>query len=117
MVSSLPSRMSRATQVRMCWASSSLLKAFRAAKILVHAYLMYDFPTETKAEQKGAERYVRGLAKKGLIQSCFWHRFALTVHSPIAKDPAKFGIIVPVRRSGKRIFARNELDYRYIRNS
>ena len=97
--------------------AEKVLKAFRAAKILVHAYLMYDFPTETKAEQKGAERYVRGLAKKGLIQSCFWHRFALTVHSPIAKDPAKFGIIVPVRRSGKRIFARNELDYRYIRNS
>ena len=97
--------------------AEKVLKGFKAAKIFVHAYLMYDFPTETKAEQKGAERYVRGLAKKGLIQSCFWHRFALTVHSPIAKDPAKFGIIVPVRRSGKRIFARNELDYRYIRNS
>ena len=97
--------------------AEKVLKALKAAKIFVHAYLMYDFPTETKAEQREAERYVKGLAKKGLIQSCFWHRFALTVHSPIAKDPAKFGIIVPVRRSGKRIFARNELDYRYIRNS
>ena len=87
------------------------LKAFRRAKIFVHAYLMYDFPTETKAEQKEAERYVKGLGKKGLIQSCFWHRFALTVHSPIAKDPDKFGIIVaePVRR--KNVFARNELAY------
>ena len=85
-----------------------VLKAFKAAKIFVHAYLMYDFPTETKAEQKGAERYVKGLAKKGLIQSCFWHRFALTVHSPIAKDPGKFGIIVKQNESK---FAKNELEY------
>ena len=88
--------------------AEKVLKAFKAAKIFVHAYLMYDFPTETKAEQKEAERYVRGLGKKGLVQSCFWHRFALTVHSPIARDPEKFGIIVKPCVSK---FARNELAY------
>ncbi len=88
--------------------AEKVLKAFKAAKIFVHAYLMYDFPTETKTEQKGAEKYVKDLAKKGLIQSCFWHRFALTIHSPIAKDPAKYGIIV---RQSKSKFARNELEY------
>ena len=87
------------------------LKAFRAAKIFVHAYLMYDFPTETKAEQRGAEKYVRGLAKRGLIQSCFWHRFALTVHSPIVREPEKFGIIVKRPKAGRRVFAINELEY------
>jgi len=90
------------------------LKAFKAAKIFVHAYLMYDFPTETKAEQRGAERFVKALAKKGLVQSCFWHRFALTVHSPIAREPEKFGIVVreSVRRGRRKaVFARNELDY------
>ena len=89
--------------------AEKVLKAFKAAKIFVHAYLMYDFPTETKAEQREAEKYVKGLAKKGLIQSCFWHRFALTVHSPIAKEPEKFGIIV--KPSGSK-FARNELEFR-----
>ena len=69
---------------------------------------MYDFPTETKEEQKGAELYVKSLAKKGLIQSCFWHRFALTVHSPIAREPEKYGIIVKPLKSN---FARNELEY------
>ncbi|MBR1921745.1 MAG: radical SAM protein [Kiritimatiellae bacterium] len=85
-----------------------VLKAFRAARVFVHAYLMYDFPTETKKEQKEAERYVRSLARRGLIQSCYWHRFALTVHSPIARDAGKFGIIVKETESN---FARNELEY------
>jgi radical SAM superfamily enzyme YgiQ (UPF0313 family) len=88
--------------------AEKVLRAFRAARIFVHAYLMYDFPTETKAEQRGAERYVRSLARKGLVQSCYWHRFALTVHSPIARDPEKFGIIIKPLKSN---FARNELEY------
>ena len=92
--------------------AEKVLKAFKAAKVFVHAYLMYGFPTETKQEQKEAERYVKGLAKKGLVQSCFWHRFALTVHSPIARSPEKFGIIVEPSRKTKRVFARNELEYR-----
>ena len=91
-----------------CASAERVLGGFRAAKIFVHAYLMYDFPTETKEEQKGAERFVRSLAKKGLVQSCFWHRFALTVHSPIAREPEKFGIIVKPLKSN---FARNELEY------
>ena len=91
-----------------CASAEKVLRGFKAAKIFVHAYLMYDFPTETKAEQKGAERYVKSLAKKGLVQSCFWHRFALTVHSPIAREPEKFGIIIQPTESN---FAKNELCY------
>ena len=92
--------------------AEKVLRAFRAARIFVHAYLMYGFPTETKAEQKAAERYVKGLGKKGLVQSCFWHRFALTVHSPIAREPEKFGIMVKPLES---TFARNELEYRQVK--
>ena len=95
--------------------AEKVLKGFKAAKIFVHAYLMYDFPTETKAEQKAAERYVKDLGRRGLIQSCFWHRFALTVHSPIAQRPSDFGIVIttpPPKRSDK-VFARNELAYEY----
>lgn len=73
--------------------------------------IMYDFPTETKAERRAAERYVRGLARQGLVQSCFWHRFALTVHSPIAREPERFGLAVVPPPGGKPVFARNELAY------
>jgi len=93
--------------------AEKVLEALKKAGILVHAYLMYGFPTETAREQREAERTVRSLARRGLVHSCFWHRFALTVHSPIAKDPEKFGIIIPTKRKRGRVFARNEIEYTY----
>ena len=73
---------------------------------------MYAFPTETKEEALGALDYVRGLFKDGLIDSAFWHRFALTVHSPVAANPEAFGISVIDKTSEKsRVFAHNEIFY------
>ena len=88
------------------------LCAFRDAGIMVHSYLMYGFPGETEAEAFGALDFVRDLFKDGLVQSAFWHRFALTVHSPVAADPGRFGIVVnrPKDRKG-RVFRRNELAF------
>ncbi len=88
------------------------MKALSEAGIMVHAYLMYAFPGETEAEARGALGYVRDLFREGLVQSAFWHRFALTVHSPVAADPARFGIEIdePPRRKG-RVFRRNEIAY------
>ena len=84
------------------------LENFKRHDIFVHAYLMYDFPTETKAEEKAARKFVAGLVKEGLIQSYFWHRFALTIHSPIYHDAAKFGLKVHKPRTN---FALNEVYY------
>ena len=75
-----------------CKDAATVCKAFSKAGILVHAYLMYGFPTQTQKEILEALEYVRGLFAKGYIQSAYWHRFALTVHSPIAKDPKAFGV-------------------------
>ena len=104
------------------------MKAFHDAGIMVHAYLMYGFPTETEKEAMGALEFVRDLFRRDLIQSAFWHRFALTVHSPIAAEPEKFGIklvansgarrpgyVFARKNSGARrpgyVFARNEIGY------
>lgn len=86
--------------------------AFRDAGVMVHAYLMYAFPTQTEAEAMRALDFVRLLFRDGLIASAFYHRFALTVHSPIAANPSQFGIEIrrPKSRAG-RIFRRNEIDY------
>ncbi len=93
--------------------SRKVLQAFKNADIAVHAYLMYAFPTQTEDEAWSSLEYVRGLFNDGLIDSAFWHRFALTVHSPIAMNPQMFGIKVyplPSKRC-KRIFALNEIGY------
>ncbi len=92
--------------------SSSLrvFQAFADAGILVHTYLMYAFPTETKNEALDALDFVRGCFAKGLVQSAFWHRFALTAHSVVAKNPAQFGITVTEPPCHPR-FALNELRY------
>ena len=60
-------------------------KAFTDAGILVHAYLMYGFPTQTVQDTVDALEYVRQLFANGCIQSGFFHRFACTVHSPWAR--------------------------------
>ncbi len=85
------------------------LKNFRDAKILVHAYLMYGFPTQTEQEIIDSLEVVRQLFKFNLIQSGFWHRYAMTCHSETGTNPDKFGI---KRVSYKPFpFANNEVKY------
>ena len=67
-------------------------KAFSDAGILVHAYLMYGFPTQTVQDTVDALEYVRQLFETGCIQSGFFHRFACTVHSPVGKHPEDYGV-------------------------
>jgi radical SAM superfamily enzyme YgiQ (UPF0313 family) len=67
-------------------------RAFSEAGIMVHAYLMYGFPTQTVQDTVDALEYVRQLFAEGCIQSGFFHRFACTVHSPVGKNPAEYGI-------------------------
>lgn len=60
--------------------------------ILVHAYLMYGFPTETAQETINALEVVRQLFENECIQSGFWHLFTATAHSPVGLNPKKYGI-------------------------
>lgn len=84
--------------------------SFAQAGVLVHAYLMYGFPTQTEQDTVDSIEFVRQLFEVGCIQSAYWHRFALTVHSPIYRHPSAFGIrLLPLPRGE---FARNEVPYR-----
>jgi radical SAM superfamily enzyme YgiQ (UPF0313 family) len=67
-------------------------RAFSDAGILVHAYLMYGFPTQTAQDTVDALEYVRQLFAAGCIQSAFFHRFTCTVHSPVGKHPEEYGV-------------------------
>jgi radical SAM superfamily enzyme YgiQ (UPF0313 family) len=83
--------------------------AFTDAGVMVHAYLMYGFPTQTEQETIDALERVRQLFEEGCIQSAYWHRFAATAHSPIGLTPQRFRIrVLPEREV---TFARNELGF------
>jgi hypothetical protein len=77
------------------------------AGIMVHAYLMYGFPTETAQETVDSLEIVRQFFHEGLIQSAFWHLFTATVHSDVGRHPEKYQCTIPVRPAGK--FAKNDL--------
>lgn len=79
------------------------------AGIMVHAYLMYGFPTETAQETIDSLEVVRQLFECGLIQSGFWHRFAMTAHSPVGLNPEKYHCIVTDPPFGG--FARNDMQF------
>jgi radical SAM superfamily enzyme YgiQ (UPF0313 family) len=83
-------------------------RAFTDAGIMVHAYLMYGFPTETAQDTIDALERVRQLFAEGCLQSAFWHRFTATVHSPIGKQPNLYGIKL---RRAKSTFAKNDLAF------
>jgi radical SAM superfamily enzyme YgiQ (UPF0313 family) len=86
-----------------------ITRNFTDVGVMVHAYLMYGFPTQTVQETVNALEYVRQLFDAGCIQSGYWHRFALTAHSPIALDPAGHGIrLLPEKAV---MFARNEIPF------
>jgi len=83
--------------------------AFSEAGILVHAYLMYGFPTQTVQDTVDALEYVRQLFAAGCIQSGFFHRFACTVHSPVGLHPERYG--VTLRPLPPTTFARNDVGF------
>ncbi len=84
-------------------------RALTDAGIMVHAYLMYGFPTETTQETVDALERVRQLFSAGCVQSAFWHRFAATAHSPIGRAPELFGIRLDPEPAVA--FARNDLAF------
>jgi radical SAM superfamily enzyme YgiQ (UPF0313 family) len=84
-------------------------RAFSDAGILVHAYLMYGFPTQTVQDTVDALEYVRQLFEAGCIQSGFFHRFTCTVHSPVGKHPEQYGVtLVPLPKIS---FAKNDIGF------
>ena len=82
---------------------------FTQAGILVHAYLMYGFPTQTAQETVDSLEVVRQLIENGVMHSGFWHQFALTAHSPVGLHPDAYHIQILNPTPGK--FANNDLEH------
>lgn len=89
--------------------ATECMRNLSANGIMVHAYLMYGFPTQTENELYDSLGRVRDLFAEGLIHSAFWHRYAMTCHSPSGRNPESVG----ARRLGDDVnsFANNEIPF------
>lgn len=87
---------------------------FTNSGIMVHAYLMYGYPTQTVQETVDSLEMVRQLFEANVLQSAFWHQFAMTAHSPVGLNPDQFGVmpIVTSRNDRNRIFAINDVAFK-----
>ena len=83
---------------------------FTEAGILVHAYLMYGFPTQTDQETIDSLEMVRQLFELGIMQSGFWHQFAMTAHSPVGMNPLEYNVSKLSEELGT--FANNDIAHR-----
>ncbi|WP_333862082.1 B12-binding domain-containing radical SAM protein [Chitinophaga sp.] len=82
---------------------------FTEAGIMVHAYLMYGFPTQTAQETVDSLEMVRQMFKTGILQSAFWHLFTMTAHSPVGIAPEKYKVKRVTEAVGA--FANNDLEH------
>jgi hypothetical protein len=82
---------------------------FTEAGIMVHAYLMYGFPTQTAQETIDSLEMVRQMFEIGVLQSAFWHQFAMTAHAPVGMYPEQFGVQKKSAEIGA--FANNDLEF------
>ena len=88
---------------------ANVTRNFTEAGIMVHAYLMYGYPTQTVQETVDSLEMVRQMFEMGILQSGFWHQFAMTAHSPVGMSPEDFGVI-PIKQEIQ--FANNDVDFK-----
>jgi radical SAM superfamily enzyme YgiQ (UPF0313 family) len=81
---------------------------FTASGIMVHAYLMYGYPTQTVQETIDSLEMVRQMFELGILQSGFWHQFAMTAHSPVGMYPEEYGV---VSHLNEITFAHNDIQF------
>jgi radical SAM superfamily enzyme YgiQ (UPF0313 family) len=87
------------------------LVAMKRSGLLVHAYLIYGFPGQSRQDVVDSAETCRQLFAAGLVDSAFWHRFVLTRHSRMYgewREGGKAGL-EPVDRPWD--FANNDLGF------
>ena len=87
---------------------AQVTRNFTESGIMVHAYLMYGYPTQTIQETIDSLEMVRQLFELGILQSGFWHQFAMTAHSPVGMFPDEFGVIA---QKNEITFANNDIEF------
>ena len=92
---------------------AKVTRNFTEAGVMVHAYLMYGYPTQTIQETVDSLEMVRQLFEAGILQSGFWHQFAMTAHSPVGMFPEQYGAVPtsPTVEELGVVFANNDISF------
>jgi hypothetical protein len=88
---------------------AQVTRNFTESGVMVHAYLMYGYPTQTIQETVDSLEMVRQLFELGVMQSGFWHQFAMTAHSPVGMFPEEFDVIP---QQNEVTFANNDIAFK-----
>ncbi|WP_264543146.1 MULTISPECIES: B12-binding domain-containing radical SAM protein [Flavobacterium] len=88
---------------------AKVTRNFTESGIMVHAYLMYGYPTQTVQETVDSLEMVRQMFELGILQSGFWHQFAMTAHSPVGMNPDEFGVVPQLNEI---TFANNDIEFK-----
>lgn len=88
---------------------AQVTRNFTEAGVMVHAYLMYGYPTQNVQETVDSLEMVRQMFEMGILQSGFWHQFAMTAHSPVGMFPQEFGVIP---EQNQITFANNDIQFK-----
>ncbi len=88
---------------------AQVTRNFTEAGIMVHAYLMYGYPTQTIQETIDSLEVVRQLFEQNILQSGFWHQFAMTAHSPVGMSPDDYGVLPEEKEI---FFANNDIQFK-----
>ena len=87
---------------------ASVSRNFTGNGIMVHAYLMYAYPSQTAQETVDSLEMVRQMFEQEILQSGFWHQFAMTAHSPVGMEPESYGV-KPINNPVS--FAHNDVEF------
>ena len=87
---------------------AKVTRNFTEAGVMVHSYLMYGYPSQTVQETIDSLEMVRQLFEVGVLQSGFWHQFAMTAHSPVGMYPEKYGVTA---QQNEITFANNDIAF------
>ena len=89
--------------------ATECIRNLNSNNIMVHTYLMYGFPSQTVSELFDSLGRVRDLFANKLIQSAFWHRYAMTCHSSSGKNPESVNAKAVDQKDNP--FANNEIPF------
>ena len=84
--------------------------AFKEAGILVHSYMIFGFWNQSEQDLINSMETLRQLFAAGIMDSAFWHKFTLTLHSTVYKEwlEGKHPDLKPIKKE-KEQFAENDI--------